>query len=55
MKPIAKNDGTTQTLLFHSGHFADRCKVPLHSMFSIKFPWGLGGLDIKRQINISDE
>ena len=51
----AMMNGTTPTLLFHGGNFASSHKCPLHSMFPIQFPFGLGGLDMKRRTSVSDE
>ena len=48
-------NGTTPTLLFHGGEFVKGHKIPMHSMFPIQFPFGLGGLEMKRPTNISEE
>ena len=48
-------NGTTPTLLFHGGEFVKGHKIPMHSMFPIQFPFGLGGLEMKRPTKISEE
>ena len=48
-------NGTTPTILFHGGDFVKGHEILLHSMFSIQFPFGLGGLDMKRPPKISEE
>lgn len=48
--------GTTPTILFHGGNFATNShNIPLHTMFPIQFPFGFGGLDMKRPTRVSHE
>ena len=45
--------GTTPTLLFHEGNYASTQDAQIEDVFSIVFPFGLGGIQGPRENRVS--